>query len=330
MVFNRPVRPIPGEEIWGFVLPDNLLETDFSDQNRWLIEPYVFLGLRVDKTILPKEKILAETERRAAAGVKERGAERCPTSVRRAIKEQVEEELRSEARTKSTMIDIAWNLDAGYVLVGSTTTKGNDELRKRFLRAFGLVLTPMGPLREGDRPQRLGYSSASEVPPDSTRQILSWIHLVAESQGGRDEDVDDLSILVTDKISFVSAHSTVQIKGNEVGSRHEAGTAVKDGRLVCEAKLEMHTGERPTAACVLGGDLPDCKSLRFIEAGEEGGETEGDARVIRLILYEAFYSDLLAWAERFVQIRIDPTAWQDVLDRRASWAATVVGAEDEE
>jgi hypothetical protein len=336
LAFRHPQRPVPGEEVWGFVLPDNMLETDFSDNNRWLAEPYVILGLRLDRTFLPKEKILAETKRRTAAWIRENGVERCPNAVRRTIKEQVEEELRGEARTKSNITDIVWNLDQGYVLVGSTTTKVMDEVRKRFLHAFGVKLVPMGPLREGDLPRTLGFTGPDEVPPDTTLQFLSWVHFVSEEQDGveasenDEDDFDNRALFVTDRVSFMSEHSTVQIKGELAGSRHEAGTAVKDGRLVSEVKVDLQNGGQSTAVCILTGELPDCKGLKFVNSGDDApGTTDGDARVVRMLLYEAFYAELVAWAKRFVSIRTNRTAWDDVLTRRAAWAAKVAVAEDE-
>jgi len=330
--FRHPQRPVPGEEVWGFVLPDNLLETDFSDRNRWLVEPYVFLGLRFDRTFLPKEKILAEAKRRAAAWCRDNSVERCPNAIRRAIKEQVEEELRSEARTKSTIVDIAWNLDQGYVLVGSTTTKVMDAVRKRFLRAFGVKLVPMGPLREGESPKILGYAAAEEVPADTTLQLLSWIHFVSEAKGGLGmEDPDDgRAISVTDRVSFVSDHSTVQIKGELAGSRHEAGTAVKDGRLACEVKVELQTDGQATAVSVLTGEFPDCKSLKFLNSGDDEGGGEGDARLARLWMYEAFYDELVAWGTRFCAVRTDRDHWSAYLAARTAWAEQVAIAADEE
>jgi len=321
--FRRPQRPVPGEEVWGFVLPDNLLETDFSNTNRWHIDPYVLLGLRCDKTVLPKEKVLAETKSRANAWCQERGVERCPSAVRRAIKEQVEEDLRGEARTKTTVVDVAWNTELGYVLAGATSTKVSDEIRKRFFRAFGCKLAPTGPLRERDLPALLGYPEAEAVPADLTLQMLSWIHLVSEDQDGRGLEMgDERAILVTDRVSFIGTKDTssVQIKGEQAGSKHEAKTAVADGRLVSDAKVEFLHGAESVGVTILAGELPDMKSLKFLGAGDESSDPSADARVERLVLYEGIYDELVDWAARFAELRADNVAWQDHLDRRAEWA----------
>lgn len=135
-----------GEELEGWVLVHNLLDTDFSDFNTWLYDPMVVFALRVDKKTLPAKLVNATVEVRVRKWCAERGVERCPGSVKREIKEALEAEWYERALPRVQTTEVCWNLDEGWVIVGSTSEKVTDRIRKRFHRTFALELHPWSPL----------------------------------------------------------------------------------------------------------------------------------------------------------------------------------------
>src|SRR6476659_5721427 len=71
--FRDPPNRVGKEEVEGWVLTQNLLDTDFSDLNRWLMNDYALFGLRVDKKRLPAKLFRAHLEKRCQAWCVERG-----------------------------------------------------------------------------------------------------------------------------------------------------------------------------------------------------------------------------------------------------------------
>jgi len=150
--FREPVGRVGKEEIEGWVLVQNLLDTSFQDFERWLFDPWVVFALRVDKKALPAKLFRATVEKRCEAWCRERGVERCPASAKKEIQERLEEEWLDRALPRVALTEIAWNVQTGQVLVGGLSSSVAERVRKRFHRTFGLELHPWSPLDGLDDP----------------------------------------------------------------------------------------------------------------------------------------------------------------------------------
>lgn len=143
--FREPIGIQRSEQISGWVLASNLLDTDFSGDG-WMFNHYVVLSLRVDRKVLPTRTVKAMLEKRMRAWCQEHSRERAPASVRTEIRELLEDELYARTMARSTTIDIWWNLVDGYVVTSNASEAGKDLLRKTFRDTFGLVLAPQSPV----------------------------------------------------------------------------------------------------------------------------------------------------------------------------------------
>src|SRR5690606_8546423 len=172
--FREPVGGIGGgkagagsqgkEELEVWVLVHNLLDTDFSDMNRWLYDRFAVFALRVDKKSLPANLVKATVEKRCEAWREEHKVERVPASVKKEIREKLEEEwlLRTLPRVSTT--EICWNVTEGWALIATLSEKTTDRIRKRFHRTFGLELQPFSPLDWlGDRDVREALLASAPV-----------------------------------------------------------------------------------------------------------------------------------------------------------------------
>jgi len=144
--FHEPLGLTRSEEIEGWVLTQNLLDTDFSNLDRWLYNQYLAAALRVDKKTLPSRLVKAMLEKRVAAWCQEHHRERAPASVRTELKELLEDELYARALPRVAVVEFVWNLVDGSVLFFNTSDGPNDRFRKRFRETFGLTLIPFSPL----------------------------------------------------------------------------------------------------------------------------------------------------------------------------------------
>ncbi len=162
--FREPPGGVGKEEVEGWVSSHNLLDTDFSDFNRWLYSGtghYGVFTLRADKKSLPAALFKAHLEKKCQEWCLKEGRERTPNAVKNEIKERMEEEWLVRAFPRVALTEILWRIDAGYVLVGASSEKTLDRVRKRFLQTFGLRLVPFSPLDWVDQRTRDDLLSTS-------------------------------------------------------------------------------------------------------------------------------------------------------------------------
>ena len=134
------------EELEGWVLPQNLLDTDFSQQDRWLFNQYLAAALRVDKKTLPSKLFKAHLDRRLKEWCQEQKRERAPASVRTEIKELLEDEMYMRCLPRVSLFEFCWNLAEGWVIFMNCSDGANERFRKRFRDTFGLSLAAFSPL----------------------------------------------------------------------------------------------------------------------------------------------------------------------------------------
>jgi hypothetical protein len=144
--FKTPPTDQGKEEVEGWVSIHNLLDTDFDDFNRWLYGGYALFALRTDKKRLPAKLLSATVSKRCEAWCAERGVQRCPAQVKVDIREALEREWLTRTLPSVGLVEAAWNIDEGVVLLHSMSDTVTDRFRKRFHRTFGLAPMPDGPL----------------------------------------------------------------------------------------------------------------------------------------------------------------------------------------
>jgi len=172
--FREPLTGQGKEETEGWVLTRNLLDTDFTDHNQWLFEPYALIALRVDKKTLPARLVRAMLQKRCEAWCEERDVKRCPASVRSDLLDNLESELLAKTLPKVAVTEACWNFNAGYLVLGSSSETVIDRFRKRFYQTFGLTLVPASPLdwlaSSADVEALLAVSPADITPSSSDDQ----------------------------------------------------------------------------------------------------------------------------------------------------------------
>lgn len=146
LAFHDPPNEPGKEVIEGWVCAHNLLETDFSDLNRWLYDPWVLLSLRMDQKALPARLLRATVDRECAAWASEKGVDRCPASIRTQIKERIEDEWLRRTLPRVRVAEVCWNVAEKYVLIGALSETIAERVRKRFFQTFGMRLVPWSPL----------------------------------------------------------------------------------------------------------------------------------------------------------------------------------------
>jgi len=135
-----------GEEAAGWVCQDNIMDTDFSNRDRWLFDHYMLLSLRVDKKVLPAPLFRAMVDKRLELWCQENQQDVAPARVRTDVRSAIEADLMARTLPRVKVVEAAWHMAEGWVLVHNTTDKLNDRFRNLFRITFGLVLEPFSPV----------------------------------------------------------------------------------------------------------------------------------------------------------------------------------------
>ena len=144
--FREPHSVTKGEETVGWVRTDNLLDTDFSNRDKWLYSHYLMAGMRVDKKTLPAALVRAMVEKRIAEWCEENGRARAPASVRSDVRTNIENDLLARTLPTVKMIPFCWNMPEGWLLFENTSDRINERFRALFRNSFGVTLEPFTPL----------------------------------------------------------------------------------------------------------------------------------------------------------------------------------------
>lgn len=144
--FREPPVAQGKEEVEGWCQVHNLLDTDFSDFNRWLYNDYAVFALRVDKKRLPAKLFKATLEKECQKWCAERDVERCPATIRTEIKERIEADWLARTLPSVAVTEAAWSIHHRYLVLHGLSDAISDRFRKRFFRTFGLRLVPWSPL----------------------------------------------------------------------------------------------------------------------------------------------------------------------------------------
>lgn len=168
--WREPREWVPGLEAVGWCQVHNLLDTEFTDLNRWLYNEYVVLAMRVDKKSLPAKLVKAHLDKRVAAWCEEHQRPKAPAKVKAEIKEQLEHEMLLRTLPRVATYELCWNLVDGSVLFHNTSDRVNDSFRKLFRHTFGLPLLPWSPLdfltEQPDLAHALEVQGLSDLRPD--------------------------------------------------------------------------------------------------------------------------------------------------------------------
>ena len=144
--FHEPTSALHAEESAGWTLVHNLLDTDFSNMNRWLYNHYLVAALRVDKKVLPGKLFSAYLDKRVSEWCQANQRERCPARVKTELKETLTQEMLVKTLPRVQIFEFCWNIVDGWVIFLNTSESAIDRFRTLFRNTFGLTLAPLSPL----------------------------------------------------------------------------------------------------------------------------------------------------------------------------------------
>lgn len=144
--FQEPATAIWTGPVVGWCRTDNMIETDFSDINKWLLGQYAMFSLRKSEKKVNSKRLAAYLRQRCAAWMSNNNRQRCPSRVKSEIKEQLTQEMMLQTMPSDQITEIVWDIVEGRLYVSSLADAANDQVRTLFRNTFGMVLVPNSPL----------------------------------------------------------------------------------------------------------------------------------------------------------------------------------------
>ena len=279
-------------EVHGFVplLRDEASFEDLADDEAWLSEDETIacVGLRTDARKVPPDLLKRELNKRVKAWCEERGVEKAPKSIKKEIRELLEDELLRKALPKTKVHQIWIDLANNRVYV-DTVIEGKLDLVRKHLRRAGLEVRLASPLV---------IPGSADMAPSET--FYAWLWMTGETNGGyidlSDHGLHSAMLWVGDKVGLRQEHETKPttiVTGENPSEQVTARSGLKNGWLVAQIKLDMVSQDQEYSV------LLDGPSGRFKQVSAPGPEAEDDwgnvyVRLELLKRFEALVSALVS------------------------------------
>jgi gas vesicle protein len=219
------------KQVTGFVQAKNIFSAIFEEgSNEWVGGDLVWFAWRIDKAAINAKKVKSEINKQVEKWKEENAAERCPAAVKKQIKAMVEEEAYGKAAIRTKSVEILWNIEGRYVLIGSTSESDADEIRKIFRRAFGvpLIFDAPGVVEMTGENDEIG---AGEIGLDARGGYLNYLASVS--------DVEDDGKTKNDFELWTGPLVELGTDGKKVAVRGEGAFKSKECKQAIVAGLEV-------------------------------------------------------------------------------------------
>lgn len=131
------------EEAFGWVHPDNLLDTDLT-ADKILHQQYLILALRVDKKSVAAPYFKACFDLEVERHKRDANVEKVKIADKKFIREELRRRLITEAEPTRRTFDMCWDIPAGRVWFFASAEGIADVFADHFKQTFGRRLVPFG------------------------------------------------------------------------------------------------------------------------------------------------------------------------------------------
>lgn len=144
--FVNPQNYQRSDEQIGWVSAESILDADFSQMDKWFLDPYVYGQIRIDKKTLPSNLFRAMFEMRVKEWMLTNNRDRIPKNEKADIKDVLQTELFAQTLPRVKTAEFCWNLDQQYLILLNISDSFNEKFCEHFYTTFGLTLRPQTPL----------------------------------------------------------------------------------------------------------------------------------------------------------------------------------------
>lgn len=140
----RDIEESAQESGFGWVSVHDFLDTDFAFAS-YLLEPYIVLGLRIDKRRVPAGLVRKYHRMEILKALAMRDSRGLSRAEREELKEKVRLTLLKRTPPQTQMLEVVWDLNKAQVWLTSTAKPAMETFESLFKRSFALNLIPCIP-----------------------------------------------------------------------------------------------------------------------------------------------------------------------------------------
>jgi hypothetical protein len=237
------------EKSIGWVDIDNMLDAQFETIN-FLKEPYIVLGMRVDKRAVPASVLKRNCLIKEQQIMQDEGISFINGKRRKEIKEAVRQSLLSSMIPTTQVYDMVWKYTTGHVLFTNTSPKLCDDFQELFSATFNLRLNTIelsllgsAILHANKKPKKVIEDFKYVEIPGSDFLAWLWDRCLEDNNEFKIAD-GTARLLFDDKVVLnhedIDTPQTVTCVGDSQ-SMSEIQTALNDNKLIVQAKLILTT-----------------------------------------------------------------------------------------
>jgi DNA recombination-dependent growth factor C len=144
--FVNPLNNQRADEQLGWVTAESLLQADFTQIDKWFLDPYMYAQFRVDIKSLPSNLFRAMFEMRIQEWLSVNNREKIPTREKSDIKDVLTTELLAQTLPRVKAVEFCWNVDQEYLILLNNSDTFNKKFIEHFYTTFGLTLRAQTPM----------------------------------------------------------------------------------------------------------------------------------------------------------------------------------------
>ncbi len=144
--FVNPLNNHKADEQLGWVTAESLLQADFTQIDKWFLDPYMYAQFRIDIKSLPSNLFRAMFEMRVQEWLMVNNREKIPTREKSDIKDVLTTELLAQTLPRVKSVEFCWNVDQEYLILLNNSDTFNKKFIEHFYTTFGLTLRAQTPM----------------------------------------------------------------------------------------------------------------------------------------------------------------------------------------
>ena len=330
-----PISTLNRDPISGWVTGKHLLDRQISDE-KCVFGPYLHTMLMKAERKVPEALLKAHCMLEEEVELRARGIEFLPRKVRSEVKQRVIDNLLPGMPPTLTGIPSVIDFSQNLLIAGAMSDKQIDAFSPYFKETTDTQPILVTPETAALKRKQINYNDISlssfspdesiEPPVSSTpgMDFLTWLWFDWEKNGGihKNEKGEEFGYMLEGPLTFYregeGAHEALLRKGTPLNSR-EAMTALYCGKKLKKVKFTLAHQEKVYSAAVDAEFAFRTMKLPKIEQMESSGIFPERMRLI-----EIFLDDWFALFDKFLDLRSNPTAWDNTVNAMRSWINTNV------
>jgi hypothetical protein len=312
-----------------------------------MVGDWAHMGLRIDTRKVPASTMRAHLNLRMQRLMKEKDLAFLGKDARISLQDEIKAELLPKQTPTTKLVEVAWHLKSGVVMIGSTGPSVVGEITSLLAKHFGLEMKPFSPIMlaskvapdvsTGDledlEPLALGANQVAEGARDVAMSVLGqefaiWLWHRATAEGGTRVEDDGTAFFLDDSIEMEAAHGMakkVSLKKGLPAESEAAFKALADGMKPTKVKAKILHGDQEWVFTM------NTKTLDFgsMKLPPLKGSGEVGYAADRMFLIEEALAAFDGRFGEFIRERVDPDTMTAVLGEWVKSGAETAEVDEE-